>query len=261
MLRRLEYLIGYKIHATDGEIGKVADFYFDDLNWTIRYMIADTGNWLTEKLVLISPFALGEPDWNKKIFPVDLTKQQIEESPNINTQEPVSRQHETQLAGYYGWPEYWSGTGGMYSGNEAFYPPAYLSSPIPAATDNTAKLDQTQSTDNYDPHLRSLKEVESYKIHASDGKIGHVEDFITDDETWIIRYMLVDTRNWLPGGTRVLIAPFWIDAINWDENEVKVNLTIEMVKNSPELDISKPINRQYETELFDYYSKPVYWKK
>jgi uncharacterized protein YrrD len=263
MLRSLKDLIGYTIQSTDGEIGKVADFYFDDLNWVIRYMIADTGSWLEEKLVLISPFELGEPDWNNKTFPVKLTKQQIENSPDISIDAPVSRQHEEELSGYYGWPQYWSGTGGIYGGVDALYPSAYIPSPVP--TENKGEsaeiLKQQQTTGNYDPHLRSLKEVEGYKIHASDGKIGHVQDFISDDETWIIRYMLVDTHNWLPGGSKVLIAPFWIESINWDSNEVTVSLTIEKIKDSPELDTSQPINRQYETELFDYYSKPGYWKK
>jgi hypothetical protein len=257
MLRSLDDLRGYTIQASDGEIGKVSDFYFDDLNWTIRYMIADTGGWLSEKLVLISPFALGHPDWSNKKLPVNLTKEQIENSPGIGTQEPVSRQYEKELVGYYGWPEYWTGTGGVYTGVDAFYPPAYIPPPVPVENqgENSGISKQLQSTGNYDPHLRSLREVEGYKIHASDGKIGHVKDFIADDENWIIRYMLVDTRDWLPGGKKVLIAPFWINNINWDNTEVTVNLTEDKIKNSPELDLSKPINRQYETELFDYYSK------
>ncbi|RPI12703.1 MAG: PRC-barrel domain containing protein [Ignavibacteriae bacterium] len=263
MLRRLSELVGYNIIATDAEIGKVADFYFDDLNWTIRYMIAETGGWLSGKKVMISPFSLGYPNWNDKKFPLKLTKEQIENSPGIGVDEPVSRQYETELTGYYGWPAYWSGSMGIFSGVDGVYGPINI--PPPAEMERNPEIEAEkkalQDTETHDPHLRSLDEVKGYKIHASDGKIGHVEDFIVDDENWMIRYMLVDTKKWFPGGKHVLIAPYWIEAIDWDESEVKVNLTEEKVKNSPELDESQPINRQYESELFDYYSKPRYWEK
>lgn len=261
MLRRLNELVGYDISAADGEIGNVDDFYFDDLNWAIRYMIADTGGWLTGKKVLISPYSLGHPDWNNKKFPVNLTKEQVEKSPGIGVDEPVSRQYETELTGYYGWPAYWLGSSGLYSGIDGIYGPK--NEPPPSAIEPVADMEVKKHKDSetHDLHLRSLDDVTGYKIHVSDGKIGHVDDFIVDDDNWIIRYMLLDTRDWFPGGKRVLIAPFWIESINWDESVVMVNLTIDKVRNSPELDISKPINRQYETELFDYYSKPKYWER
>jgi sporulation protein YlmC with PRC-barrel domain len=263
MLRSLKELEGYDIVANDGELGEVDDFYFDDLNWIIRYMILDTGGWLTGKKVLISPFSLGRPDWNNKKFPVSLTKEQIEKSPGIGVDEPVSRQYEAELTGYYGWPAYWGGAAGLFPGIEGIYGPAYV--PPPTVVDTSVNKDaeytkQREEVTN-DLHLISFDDVKGYKIRASDGKIGHVEDFIGDDENWSIRYMLVDTRDWFPGGKHVLIAPYWIEKINWDESDVSVNLTEEKIRNSPELDISQPINRQYEAALFDYYSKPKYWEK
>jgi len=100
MLRSLKKLFGNKILATDGQIGRVHDFYFDDQEWTVRYMVADTGGWLKGRLVLISPAALGEADWGAESFPVNLTRQQIGESPGIEEDLPVSRQQEIELQRY-----------------------------------------------------------------------------------------------------------------------------------------------------------------
>src|SRR5262247_2160585 len=109
MLRSLEELHGYTIHATDGDIGTVYAFFFDDKTWAIRYLVVDTGNWLPDRQVLISPIALGQPDWEGQFFSVKLTTEQVRNSPDIDTDKPVSRQQETLLHTYYDWPTYWSG--------------------------------------------------------------------------------------------------------------------------------------------------------
>jgi sporulation protein YlmC with PRC-barrel domain len=253
MLRSAKKMRGFKISATDGEIGKVSDFLFDDKEWIVRYMVADTGTWLIDRLVLISPVSLGKPDWDKNIFPVKLTKEQVENSPGIETDQPVSRQHENELANYYQWPAYW------YSG--AGYTMAPIEGhvgAIPVAEREMSEEEKKRKSEA-DPNLRSSDNVSGYNIHAKDDNIGHIEDFILDDENWKIRYAVIDTSNWIPGSKKVLISPQWIEKINWAESGVIVSLTAEKIKSSPEFDSIEKINRKYEEDLYKHYDHPKYW--
>lgn len=246
MLRSIKELKGYKVAATDGDIGTVAGFLFDDQHWTVRHLVVDTGGWLTGRHVLISPIAIGQTDWDDRRLSVNLTKDRVEHSPNIATDKPVSRQHEMDYYNYYGWPYYW---GGPYAWGGWMNPGAMFMAPRP-----TAVADQESA----DVHLRSSDEVIGYHIQATNDDIGHVEDFIVDDETWQIRYMVVDTSNWW-FGTMVLISPEWINRVSWDERKVFVDLSKEAVKESPRWDPSAPVNRDYEKQLYDYYGRPAYW--
>lgn len=250
MLRSMKQILGYHIHARDGEIGHVRDVYFDDASWRTRYLVVDTGTWLPGREVLISPAAIGMPDWQSHTVPVHLTQGQIEESPPITADRPVSRQEEQQLAGFFDWPVYWYGTPMMAPGT---VPPA-------AARDKNDKADPAQAGPPEDPHLRSLREVIGYHIHAEDGTIGHVEDMIGHTDGWPIRYLIVDTKNWLPG-RKVLLAPLWAESFSWASREVLVGLTREQIEQSPEFDPSTPVNREYEAHLYDYYGMPTYWEK
>jgi sporulation protein YlmC with PRC-barrel domain len=243
MLRSVKDLQGYKILATDGEIGRAHEFYFDDENWVIRYMILDTGKWLPGRRVLVSPVALGQPDWSSRLLPVVLSREQIENSPPISEDEPVSRQHEIDLIKYYDWPTYW--------------PVSPIGAP-PEGVMGRASDEMKTEEEKGDPHLRSTREVSGYHIEASDGEIGHVEDFIVDDDSWIIRYLIIDTRNILPG-KKVIISPQWVKKVNWEESYVQILLSRESVKQSPEYDPSQPVNREYEENLYDYYGRPKYW--
>ena len=249
MLRSLKEIFNYVLSAEDGEIGRCKDFLFDDEFWTIRYMVADTGKWLPGRKVLISPLFLGKPDWLKQKFLINMTKERLENSPALDEHAPVSRQYEKRYFQYYYWPYYW--TGGDVWGAWP-YPPA-VPVKYPEETEKSEHADPEKS------HLRSAREVKGYYIHAKDGEIGHVEDFIVDDETWTIRYLVVDTRNWLPSRD-VLIAPSWIESVSWAENSVTVPLTTKEVKESPEYDPAQPVNRQYEVRLYDFYGRPAYWK-
>jgi hypothetical protein len=250
MLRSTKELMGYKLAATDGPIGKVKDFLFDEAQWTVRWMVADTGDWLPKRKVLISPVSAGEPDWNSRLFPVRMTKQEIESAPGLGLDEPVSREYETRFFDQYGWPYYWGGAGVW----GAAVAPASLFT-------RQEKADRVGNTPEGGTHvLRSTDEVMGYHIQALDGEIGHVEDFVIDDAPWTLRYMVVDTRNWLPG-RKVLVAPDWIDAIQWADRQVAVGLTREVVKGSPEYHPSAPVNREYEARIYDYYGRPVYWQR
>lgn len=249
MKRIIKNLMGFTIGATDGDIGKVKDFYFDDLTWTIRYIVLETGNWLSNRQVLISPEALLPCDWENVRFPVNLTKEQVEKSPALDTDQPVSRQHEMELRAHYSWTNYWGGgiwAGGM--GTTGMMMPM-SSLPIEAAVKKSKDIDAEV---HGDPHLRSVEIVTDYTIYASDDTIGEVEDFIIDDSNWTIHYMIVDTGNWFPG-KKVIISPDLIKDINWETSEVIINASVEQVKNSPEYDASKQLNSAYESDLKNYY--------
>lgn len=253
MLRSALQLRGYRIDANNGEIGKAHDLFFDDAHWGVRYLVADTGTWLPGRRVLISPASLGQPDWMKNVFPVDLTKEQIENSPGVASDKPVSRQQEVDVVGYFGWPVYWApaamAAGSIGSGNP---PPPVAPQVARERTDEPA--DQSE----FDPHLRSVREVAGYHIQAQDGEIGHVEDFIVDDEVWTIRYIVVDTRNWLPG-RKVILAPDWFVRFDWSASKAHTGLSKATIKDAPTYDPSQPVNRDYEGRLYDYYGRPGYW--
>ncbi|MEA1910088.1 MAG: PRC-barrel domain-containing protein [Spirochaetota bacterium] len=246
MLHSLKDLYNYNLIADDGEIGRSKDFIFDDLLWTVRYMVANTGKWLFGKKVLISPISLGKPNLISRHIPVKLTKKLIEGSPELDEDAPVSRQHEINWHKYYSWTYYWQGpyTWGIAS--------------LPIALSEKTDTKNKSKEDTGDKHLRSVKEVTGYHILARKDEIGHVEDFIVDDKTWTIRYIVVDTRNWLPG-KKVLVSPTWIESVNWAEREVKIYLTKDIVESSPEYNHSIPINREYEWNLHNYYKLPKYW--
>ncbi|MGH7927671.1 MAG: PRC-barrel domain-containing protein, partial [Candidatus Binatia bacterium] len=192
MLKSVDDLNGYTVEATDGDVGSVVEFYFDDDNWTVRYLIADTGSWLMGRKVLISPMALGKVDWNAEILHVHMTRERVEHSPGIDTDKPVSRQHEMTYHDYYGYPYYW---GGPYLWGPAGYPSGYRGTYSPAHPRTVEKELDAAKRQQDDVHLRSTKEVTNYHIEASDGDIGHVKDFLIDDESWTIRYLVIDTRN------------------------------------------------------------------
>lgn len=246
MLIKAKSLKGYKLHSLDGEIGNVKEFYFDDNYWTIRYLIVETGSWLLSRQVLISPHALKSVNEEEKSISINLTKKQIEESPPLNSDIPVSRQYEESYYGYYGYPLYWAG--------------AYMWGPYPFIVRDNENPDYTdQTVEPWDSHLRSTEDVRDYRIQATDGEIGHIEDFIIDDELWTIRYLIIDTRKWWKG-KKVLISPDWIDSISWIEGDVKVCLNQEEIKLSPEYTDDKLITRDFESEIYKHYNRQCYWE-
>jgi len=259
MLRSIKQIYGYQIRETDDVMGAVKDFYLDDESWTVRYLVVDLGGLLPGRHVLISPEAMGRPDWETMSFPVSLSLAQVKGSPDIDTARPVSRQQEIELRRYYAWPLYWGGFMGPAG------PAGSWLSPVDAAAEAERKEEWARRGATAvqerpaDIHLRSTKEVTGYHIHAVDGSIGHVDDFIVDDENWALRFLVVDTKNWLPG-KKVLMAPLWVDAIDWESRQVRVDLTKEGVRNAPEFDPEAPINREYEERLYDYHGRPKYWQ-
>lgn len=247
MLRSIRAMQGTTLQATDGPVGWVDHLLFDDTQWTIRYLVANAGNWLFGRRVLLSPYAVEVVDWDENNIRLNLTRQQIEDSPPLATDQPVSRQFETDYTNYYQYPTYWGNIGSFGMGTPLAtvdpVPPVSTSDPIPSG----------------DPHLRSTEEVIGYSIGAHDDELGHVSDFIFDDETWIIRYMVVATRNWLPG-KKVLVSPGWISEVSWLENSVIVDLDKETIKNGPEYDPDALLDREFEATLYQHYGKTTYWE-
>jgi uncharacterized protein YrrD len=265
MLRSMNDLEDCAIHATDGSIGEVQDFYFDDKAWVIRYLVVDTGTWLSSRKVLISPIAIGHPNWTEKILPVSITKEQVKNSPDIDTDKPVSRQHEMQYLGYYGYPYYWGGAGlwggGGYPGMLVTgYSGFGVTPPVvrPEVEEANARAEAARHRDD-DPHLRSCKAVKGYHIHATDGDIGHVQGLLVDEKTWAIRYIIVDTSNWWLGH-QVLIAPQWIQDVSWPDAKVSVNLTRQAVKDAPTYDAAAQLDRKQESRIYKHYGRPGYWE-
>ena len=255
MLNTTGRLVGSTITATDGAIGHVKAAFFDDQAWTIRYLVIEAGSWLTGRLVLISPYSVKRPVGDVRNIDVSLTREQVKMSPDIDTHQPVSRQHERELLSYYAYPEYWEGGGLWALESSPMLTPA-LPSPLTSEDLRVAKRRELLADD---VHLRSSVKVAGYEIQASDDSIGHVEDFIFDDDAWTIRYLLVDTRNWWPGGRKVLIGTHWIDRIDWATKMVHVKLTREQVRSSPDYHDPQPIDRDYEKRLHAAYDRQGYW--
>ena len=254
MLRNLRQIEGRPLRAKDGIIGEVKDVYFDDQHWHVRYLVVETGAWLKKRKVLVAAEVFHGLDWGLQVFPVELTMEQVRNSPSIDTDKPVSRQHEESLRRYYSWPLYWEPIFG--AGNAA---PILTSMPPPGAglTDGNAPL-QTRG----DPHLRSANDTLKSHLAARDGETGHVDDFLVDETFWRIRYLVVDTRNWLPG-KKVLVSPDWIQDVSWPNRRVTIDLTREAIKGSPPYDPSTPLNSAHAADLHDYYGRPRYsdWDK
>jgi hypothetical protein len=262
MLRNASVIKGYAIAASDGRLGTVSDFLFDDSSWLIRWVVVDTGKWLSGRKVLLPPSVLGHLDPKAQEFSVRLTMQEVKDSPDIDTDRTVSRQMETTVYDYYGWSPYW-GTG-FYMGGYGYPSGAgymnglgYMGGSV-AGTSPPVGLKQHEEHDgdsrphDGDLHLRSTEAVTGYHIHASDGEIGHVQDFLIEDADWSIHYLVVDTKNWWPG-KKVLISPRSAREIEWTDRLVNLDVDRQRVKDSPLYDASTMVDRTYERRFHKYY--------
>lgn len=246
MLRSLTLPEGYRLTALDGEIGRCHDFLFDDAQWTVRYMVADTGRWLPGRKILISPAFLERPDWDARRFPVRLTRRQIEESPPLDSDAPVSRRYERTYHDFFTTPYYWLGNGlwGNYPLPGAVFPP------------EMPTREQEPPDEHPDAtHLRSLREVTGYRVVGSDEAAGWLDDFIVDDRTWALRFAVVDLSR-LPLSRKVLVSVDWIEAVDWVDREIRVEVSAEQIEGAPDFDPAAPVNEAQQTLLYDYYGRP-----
>lgn len=253
MKGRINNIHGYTVQATDGDVGKIDTLYFDDRTWAVRYLVVNVGNWLLTDKILLSPMAVTGVDWDDETIFVSLTKEEVKNSPDVDTKKPVSRQYEMALHSYYGWDPYWLTAPTYSDGLTAVDTP-------PTLRRNQTQVETPPKTEEPGTNLRSTSEVEGYYIQAADGEIGHIEKFLVDTDFWIIRYLVIDTRNWLPG-KKVVVSPDWIEGINWAAHEVALGMTRDRVEASPEYDKPAMLDRDYEQRLHDHYDRAVYWQK
>jgi hypothetical protein len=249
MMRSVDEMIGYTLDATDGEFGSCQDLLFDDQMWTIRHITANTGLFKMGRMVLISPLMIDRPDRETRNIYLSVSKETLENCPAPKAHEPVSREHEKRIYDHFRYPYYWAGTSLWGMTNHPVIPEITEEALRRAAQEETEKIEKRN-------HLRSFKEVKGYHIKAKDGSIGHVQDFIIDDVTWALRYVVVDTRNWLPGGKKVMLSLNWVWSVNWTERTLEMDLTRDEIENGPKFDPEAPINVAYETKLYDYYGRP-----
>jgi len=247
-------LKGYAVQASDGKVGDVTDFLFDDQNWKIRWLVLEPGSSLPQRKILLHPSALAAPDPVGKSIAVNLTKAEVEGSPDFLDHQPVSRQMEAHLYDYYGWDPAW---GSSYFGLGAIATP-FSPPPLVGALPPDEAAAAAAPPDEADLHLRSIAEVTGYHVHASDGEIGHIENFVFDHANWDIRYLAVDTRNWWPG-QHVLISPYAVREIDWENRHVELNIMRAQVKASPPWDSVPMVDHAYEQQLHRHYDWPGYW--
>jgi hypothetical protein len=261
MLRSTKKMHGLILQATDGSIGKVDQFYFDDSNWAVRYLVADLGGFPGGRRVLISPAALDKP--REDGFAVKVTRSQVRSSPDIDTAKPISRLHEIELHDYYSWPYYWaypmyynSLGGAIYPGLSS--PAGYMPSEHTGIEADALRREQVQRERTEDTHLRSTKEITGYEVQARDETFGHVDDFLVDDSAWVVRYLIITSRLILPD-RKVLFAPQWTKGIDWEDAKVYADYPKDIIRNGPEYDPEVEIDRDFENRLYDYYGRPKYW--
>jgi hypothetical protein len=246
VLRSIKSLNGSKVDAIDGEIGQITDCLFDEHKWTVRYVVVDTGTWLNINRVLVSPYSVTTPLGAEGAVHVTLTQDQVRKSPPPPP-DVVAREYESAYAAYYGYPQYWMGS-------SLWGPGAYPAVPPPEAGGPQGPVSEGGPAAEPGPesHLKSAKAIGGYHIQALDGDIGHVDDLYLDERSWEIRYLLVDTSNWI-GGKPVLVSPRWARRLDWIGLKIHLDVPRRQIQDSPEFDASRPISTDYEHQLEEHY--------
>lgn len=247
MLWNASALKGYALEATDGLLGNVSDFLFNDTSWMARWLVVETGSWLMHRKVLLPPSTLGKPGQNH--MPVTLTMEKIKNSPSIATDEPVSRQMESSIFDYYDLQPYWST---YYPAGGDLISPPYVPALYIAGSRRRDSDISDGAPDPGDPHLRSIHSLSSYSIHADDGEIGRVEDFLIDDADWGINYIKANTGNWW-SSHEVLLTPRLVESLDWASQRINLRVNRHQVKESPAYDSSMTVDRVYEENLHTHY--------
>jgi len=253
MLWSVKELHGYTILAADGEIGKVDEFYFDAQEWMICYLQVDISKWLTGKQSLVSPLILSQPNQADHTLSARLTRAQLKNCPNLDLDNPTSRQNNGRSHAYPQWPvqQKHLGIPATHTATKLHSGATAVAWQGEAYRETLSTLEKTEEWGDT-PHLQSTREVIGYHIQARDGEIGHVEDFIVDDQYWMIRHLVVHTRNWLPG-RKVLVTPKSIGRVRWAKSKVYVSPLQETIKDSPGYDPVTLLNQEPESGSNGHY--------
>lgn len=250
MLWNASKINGYAVEASDGLIGTVSDFLFEDRTWQIRWLVVETGNWFSNHKVLLPLSTLGYPNQSTESFSVSLTRQQVRDSPDIDTDQPISREMESKIYDFYGWDPYWSSLfnlGGTM--------PAMMEATIPIPRTSANKA---QALGPADQHLLSIDTITGYHLEAVDGLIGHVHDFLIDDTNWHIRYLIAATSNWWPGMSVVLPSNS-VKKVDWEERLLRLDVNRRQVQGSPRYDPRMRLDKAYQERLQEHYGSTNYW--
>jgi len=251
--RTANSLLGDKIESKDGKVcGKCRDFLFDDQDFTIRYIVADTGGFLSKNEVLLSPFVFENPEFGAHVdrMPTVLSEEWIEASPPLEAAAPISEQYEMELARHYDYPLYWSGAGLWGVG-------PYPNAETPNSDESLRHAGEMEKIRR--SHLRSCDEINGYEVHADNEDLGKVVDFIVQAKPWKIRYWIVKTGSWF-SGKKVIVSPDWTESISWSDRRITIpDFARGFVEGAPAFDPEEGVNRDYEGKLYDYYGRPYYW--
>ncbi len=239
MVNSLKRIFGFEVRAKDGSSGEVNDFIFDQDLWLNRYLIVRSGEWLKARRLVVPLVFIKNIEDRDQRLDIDLTREQLEQSPDLDLARPLRLEHQEKLQKYYGWPPYWPERG---------FKTPFIPSP------EEAEEDVKEESPVKDKILRSCREVFGYRLRTPEGESGEVEDFLVEPDDWMIRYIVFDTRRWLPA-KRVLLVPEWVDGINWEDQSFRMDLEIERIRGAPEYDPSRPLDREAEEELSEYYKK------
>lgn len=226
MTTSLETLRGYHLKATDGVFGRIRDILFEEGPWTGRWIVADTGDWLFGRKVLLSPVSFFTPVEDEKTVPLRLSRKEIEAAPSLDEDAPISRTYEKTFYDHYMWPYYWMGEG-MW-GNVTH--PAYL---FPTKNQVSEKLDTRTPEEKQDPPLRSGHELTKYRLMSGEDVLGYVEDVLLDPETWEVKYFQCDTRKWFHGKT-LHVSPEKVTDVDWHHHRLSVDFTQEELLKASE---------------------------
>lgn len=254
MFQSAKKLTGHTIKALDGEIGAVDQLFFDDQSWAIRYLVVTIGSLLIHRKVLISPAALDGMSDHELI--VNATIDQIRNSPDIDTEKPISRQKEEELHDYYTWSYYWGYPLYYNSLGTELYPNIQYTDAFIYKENNKGAVEN--SHDRPENHLRSNREVTGYGVGTKNGEFGYVDDFLIDTKVWVVRYLVLNTGDFLPG-RKVIVAAHWVKEISWDNRSVSFDLNIDTLRNGPAYDSSILLTRDFERRVYEYYEKNPYW--
>jgi sporulation protein YlmC with PRC-barrel domain len=251
MLYQLKTLQAYQIQASDGQIGTVHDLYFEDSAWELRYLVVDTGGWLSGRKVLLDPLSLKEPNQAEQTLPVTLTQEQVRSSPDIDIERPISRQSEADLRDHYRWPPVDRLGGGLLESKRLGMRPDSIVETIQAKeSDREASVSEAV--------MRSAREISGYGLQTSEGSGGQVKDVVLATDSWIVRYLVVDTGQLLPG-KKTLLSSAWVEQVSWNKKEVRVDVAREMIEQSPTYEPDQKLDRAYEAKIHEHYKRPEYW--